>query len=192
MGMRYWPLVLALLLPACSDDESEAEAAALTCDYLSDPSNCWATAAAAMAACLPGDGAPATLEADRTACAVADGTEAAFDEPLPDDLMDMERLAFSLQSGGATCARFVDTFMNRMELTGGGKTVVSQLHGGGRFELDCGDQSYEADFDLLFDCPAGTQPTDGFDVEPDLFMFMILSVSTPGEMFRCETAGSPR
>jgi hypothetical protein len=57
-----------------------------------------------------------------------------------------------------------------MELEAGGNQVVSQL---------------QAKFDLLFECAAGSQPTDGFEVTPDLVYFMIISVTTPGELFRC-------
>ena len=34
-------------------------------------------------------------------------------------------------------------------------------------------------------CGGGSQPTDGFEVTADLVYFMIISVSTPGELFRC-------
>jgi hypothetical protein len=71
-----------------------------------------------------------------------------------------------------------------MELEGGGKKVISQLRA--KFELICdGGKTYSADFDLLFECAAGSQPTDGFDVTADTVYFMIISVTTPGELFRC-------
>ena len=47
-------------------------------------------------------------------------------------------------SGGAECASFVDTFMNRMELEAGGELVVSELHPGGAFHLHCPDTTYSS------------------------------------------------
>ncbi len=99
--------------------------------------------------------------------------------------MDLERFGFTIETDGSRCARFLDTFANRLELEAGGHSVVSQLHPGHKFELDCGDKSYTADYGLLFECASGSQPTDGFEVAPDLVYFMIISVSTPGELFRC-------
>jgi hypothetical protein len=77
--------------------------------------------------------------------------------------------------------------MNRMELTAGGVEVVSELHAGSEFHLHCPDTTYTSDFDLLFTCPGSSAPTDGFVVEPDLVTFLIVSVNTPGELFRCVT-----
>ena len=81
--------------------------------------------------------------------------------------------------------------MNRMELEAGNLSVVSELHAGREFHVHCGNgDSYESDFDLLFDC-AGMgipAPTDGFDVTADSVMFLISAVTTPGELFRCELA----
>ena len=172
---------LALSLGACGDSES-----ALTCELLEDPDNCWAEAAALAAACLPPASETGVLSADRASCTFADGTRILFDVPLPDFTDDLESFGFTIESGGAECASFVDTFANRMELEAGGQLVISQLHAGSQFELRCGDgQSYTSDFDLLFDCAPGSQPTDGFSVEPDLVTFMIISVNTPGELFRC-------
>ena len=175
-------LVGLFLVSSCSGGGG----ADLTCEYLSDPDNCWAAAAAEAKACLPASAQAGLLAADRSSCSFSDGTVVVFDDPLPDDTEDLERFGFTIERDGAFCASFVDTFENRMELTGSGPTVVSQLHPGSRFEVDCGDgHSYEADFGLLFECAAGTQPTDGFFVAPDEVTFMILSVNTPGQLFRC-------
>ena len=172
----------ALTVAGCGGDSD----ARLTCEYLEDPENCWAEAAAEAAACLPPSTETGVLAADRGSCTFTDGTRIIFDGPLPDRTEDLESFGFTIESGGATCAGFVDTFSNRMELTAGGRTVVSQLHPGSRFELDCGDgRSYQSDFGLLFDCAPGSQPTDGFSVSPDLVTFMIISVNTPGDLFRC-------
>jgi len=161
--------------------------AQLTCEYLADPANCWAAAAAAAKACLPEATETGTLSADRASCSFTDGTRIVFDDALPNDTMDLERFGFTIEtSDGSNCARFLDTFENRMELEGGGHSAVSQLHPGGKFELSCGGgKSYKSDFDLLFECASGTQPTDGFEVTADLVTFMIISVSTPGDLFRC-------
>lgn len=172
--------ILALVLCACGGSED------LTCEILSDPSNCWATAAAAARACLPPAPEIGVLAADRASCTFSDGSRVVFEAPLPSDELDLERFAFTIEKDGATCASFVDTFMNRMELEGGGVRAVSELHGGGGFHLHCPDATYESSFDLLFTCPGGTAPTDGFDIEPEYVMFLIVSVSTPGELFRCE------
>jgi hypothetical protein len=171
---------LLLLAPSCGGSSD------LTCEYLSDPGNCWAEAAAGARACLPAATETAVLATDRASCSFADGTRIVFDDVLPDDTMDLERLGFTIEKDGSTCARFLDTFENRMELEGGDHSAVSQLHPGGRFELRCGNgKSYTSDFQLLFECAPGTQPTDGFSVTTDLVTFSILSVSTPGELFRC-------
>jgi hypothetical protein len=174
-------LVVACLLVGCGGSDE------LTCELLADPGNCWAEAASAMAACMPARAMPATLAADRTSCTFDDGVRVVFDTPLPTDTIDLERLAFSIEVDGVECARFVDTFSNRMELTGGGETVVSELTGG-TFRLACPDQDFESSFDLLFTCTvSGSAPTDGFDVRPDGFTFSISAVTTPGEMFRCDS-----
>jgi hypothetical protein len=160
----------------------------LTCEVLSDPGNCWATAAAAAKACLPaGDAAQqGLLAADRASCLFADGTRITFDTPLPNNTQDLERLAFTIEQGTLDCARFVDTFGNRMELTGGDRTVVSELHPGGDFHVHCpGGPDFESSFDLLFTCPGGTAPTDGFDVTATSMTFTIVSVATPGPLFTC-------
>jgi hypothetical protein len=159
--------------------------AKLTCEYLEDPKNCWARAAAAAKACLPDDADTGVLEAGRAVCSFTDGTRIVFDDPLPNDTMDLERFGFTIETDGSDCARFLDTFANRLELEAGGYSVVSQLHPGHKFELDCGDKSYTSDYDLLFECASGSQPVDGFEVTPDLVYFTIISVSTPGELFRC-------
>ena len=162
------------------------ESAALTCEYLADPTNCWATAAAAAAACLPPATETGVLAPDRGSCTFSDGTRVVFEAPLPLDDFDLERLAFTIETGGAECASFVDTFMNRMELEAGGELVVSELHPGGELHLHCPDTTYSADFDLLFTCTVPySAPTDGFSVEPDLVTFSISAVTTPGELFRC-------
>ncbi len=172
---------LAVALSACGGAD-------LTCEILSDPTNCWATAAAAAKACLPA-GNPAqqgVLAADRTSCTFADGTRVVFDEALPTDNLDLERLGFAIEKDGVRCAHFLDTFANRMELEAGGKTVVSELHPGGDFHLHCdGGPDYEAAFDLLFTCPGGTAPTDGFTVDATTVSFTIVSVNSPGLLFTC-------
>lgn len=178
MRTGYSVLVLAI---GCGEAE-------LTCELLADETNCWATAAGALAACMPGRAAPATLEADRASCTFSDGVQVVFDAPLPDDTIDLEGLGFTVVVGGEACGRFVDTFMNRMELTGAGRTVVSELHAGSEFHLHCPDEDFGSSFDRLFEC-AGQgipAPTDGFEVTPTSFSFTVTSVTTPGELFRCE------
>jgi hypothetical protein len=78
---------------------------------------------------------------------------------------------------------------NRMEMEADGHTAIAQLHAGGKFELSCGGNSYTSDFGLLFECAAGSGPTDGFEVSVNLVSFMIISAATPGEMFRCTPGG---
>ena len=157
----------------------------LTCDILEDEGNCWAEAATALKECLPGDEPVATFAADRKSCSYTDGTRIVFEDALPEDTIDLERFAFTIEKNGATCGGFVDHFENRMELTGGGETVEAKLFID--FELTCGDgQVYETEFDTLFECAPGAGPTDGFDVGPDYVMFSIIAISTPGELFRCQ------
>jgi hypothetical protein len=179
--MRWCAVAVLAALAGCDNAQS------LTCELLADPANCWAQAASALAACLPDRALPGTLAADRTSCGFADGALVTFDAALPSDTSGLERLAFTIGSGGTTCGRFVDTFANRMELTAGGKTVVSELLGGRQFHLRCdGGPDYQADFDLLFTCTTPySAPTDGFNVTATTFEFSISAVSTPGVLFTC-------
>lgn len=191
--MRSHALIaVVLIVSGCNNEDGKDPTVeeALTCEILSDPGNCWAEAAGAAAACLP-KGETAVLAPDRASCGFSDGTKVVFDEPLPSDTLMLERLAFSIEKNGSSCARFVDTFENRMELTAGSLGAVSELHPGSAFHLHCDDgPTYKADFSLLFTCPPNTAPTDGFSVEPDLVTFLISSVATPGELFRCAPEGS--
>jgi hypothetical protein len=166
---------------ACGGDED------LTCDLLAETTNCWAQAAAALATCMPMRATPATLAADRSSCMFSDGVRVVFDTPLPNSTPELERLGFNIEVGGSRCARFVDTFDDRMELTGGGKTVISELHPGSEFHVHCPDgTTYSADFQLLFECQApAVAPTDGFNVTPTTFTFSISSATTTGTLFRC-------
>jgi hypothetical protein len=188
--MRSLALLAALLLilPGCKpDDDKDTTAAdeALTCEVLSDPGNCWAAAAAEVADCIP-DGEIGVLDPDRAFCSYNDGTRVVFETPLPNDTTMLERLAFTVERNGSTCAQFVDTFENRMELKAGSLGAVSELHPGSEFHLHCDDgPTYKAEFSLLFDCPPGTAPTDGFSVQPHLVTFTLSSVATPSELFRC-------
>ena len=111
---------LTLLLSACGDSSS------LTCAVLADPENCWAEAALELRECLP-EGGEGLLSADRASCTFTDGSEVRFDSPLPESDWDLEEFAFTIERDGAPCARFVDTFANRMELTGAGGTVVTVM-----------------------------------------------------------------
>lgn len=178
--MRIGILVLMTVIVGCGSGSS-----GLTCEFLADPGNCWAEAAAAAAACLPPATETGVLAVDRASCSFADGTRVLFDDPLPNDTMDLERLGFTIETGGSACARFLDTFENRMELEAGDLSAVAELHSGGKFELSCNGKSYKSDFSLLFECAPGTQPTDGFEVSADLVTFSISAVTTPGELFRC-------
>jgi hypothetical protein len=116
-----------------------------------------------------------------------------FDSPLPTSSFDLEELALTVERDGATCARFVDTFQNRMELTAGDDTVVSELHAGEDFHLHCGDgRTYETSFDHIFECAAegAPAPTDGYIVESNQVELTLSSVSTtPGPIFRCTPSG---
>lgn len=179
MPNRGMVAVLALAASACGGSE-------LTCELLEDETNCWASAAAAAAECLPLVTEVGVLQPDRASCTFSDGTVVVFDTPLPNDTSDLERLGFTIETNGVECARFVDTFENRMELTADGQTVVSELHSGQDFHLHCPDGTdYEAAFDLLFTCPGGTAPTDGFSVTATQVEFYIVSVATPGPLFTC-------
>lgn len=156
----------------------------LTCAYLEDPGNCWAATAAALAECLPSQGAVGVLAADRSSCSFDNGAVVQFETPLPNTTEELERLAFTIELDGSTCGSFVDTFENRQELEADGELVFAELSGG-VFTLDCGGAVYESSFDSLFDCTPGTQPTDAFSLEPALVTFSVSSVATPGELFRC-------
>lgn len=174
---------LLLALVGCGGAEE------LTCEILEDPRNCWAAAAAAAAACLPAAAEVGVLAGDRASCSWTDGTRVQFEQPLPSQTSELERLAFTIERDGTECASFVDTFMNRMELRAGELGADSELHAGGEFHLHCLEGTdYEADFDLLFTCAPWSAPTDGFEVTPTSVTFSISAVTTPGELFRCESA----
>ena len=131
------------------------------------------------------------LSADRTTCTYPDGVRVVWDTALPTDPFQLDRFALTVfTSGGVKCARFVDTFENRMELTpealGEGETIVSELHPGKKFHLHCPDQDFETNFDTLFTCtPPAFAPTDGFDVDPTSVSFSISSTSTVGQLVHC-------
>jgi hypothetical protein len=129
---------------------------------------------------------PATLSADRSSCTYPDASSVHFDTPLPNSTQELTRLAFDITGSGCS-ARFVDTFHNRMELTVGLDTAVSELLPGGDFQLHCPDGvTYETSFDTLFKCaPPARAPTDGFDISATMVMFTISSVSTPDPLFTC-------
>ena len=173
---------IVLVLAACGGGDDD-----LTCELLASPDNCWASAAAELAACLPPNTMPGTLAADRTSCDFANGARVVFDEALPMDTFDLERLGFTITANGQTCGRFIDTFSNRMELTARGDTIVSELHPDREFHLHCDGTTYTSTFDLLFDCAAegAPPPTDGFDVTATTVMFTISSVATPSPLFTC-------
>jgi hypothetical protein len=178
------PCVVAASLAGCGGSSE------LTCEVLKDPSNCWAEAALALKECFPAD-ATGVLAADRGSCTFDEGTVVVFDSPLPTDDWDLEELAFDVERDGEPCARFVDTFRNRMELTTEGRMVVAELHAGSEFHVHCpGGPTYESSFSALFDCAAegAPPPTDGFTVEPNVVEFMISSITTPGLIFTCAPA----
>jgi hypothetical protein len=182
---------LALLVTACGGDSE------LTCEYLADPGNCWADLAGQLHACLPEGDVPALFEADRASCTFADGTRIVFEGPLPQRVEDigdtLGGLAFSIEKDGTTCASFVDTFNNRMEISVGSETAVSQLRGD-EFSLICpGGESYSSNFDRIFECAAEgiPSPTDGFDLQPAFFSWGIGAVTTGvDDLIRCEVASS--
>ena len=185
-------ICLALSLAACGGGDSE-----LTCEFLADPGNCWADLAGQLQACLPAGGNPAVLEADRQSCSYADGTRIVFEGPLPQRVEEigdtLGHLAFSIEKEGVTCASFVDTFNNRMEITVGSDTAVSQLRGD-TFSIVCpGGGSYSSNFDRIFDCAREgiPTPTDGFNLEPTFFTWGVGAVTTGVEdLSRGETAQS--
>ena len=174
--MRALPVVLVI---GCGSGSSP-----LTCAMLGDPNNCWAKAAAQAAAVVPTT--PGTLSADRTTCSWPDGSTATFDAPLPTDTTQLDHLAFTF-SGGGTTWKFVDTFMNRMELTVAGKTETSELMPDRTFDLVCDDgTTYSTKFDTLFTCQAPARaPTDGFDVTATSFTFTISAVGVASPLFTC-------
>ena len=189
--MRRAPVhwILAVWLVGCGGGEEE-----LTCEFLANPENCWADAAAAVRACLPADPEIAVFESDRRSCGFSDGTRVVFDETLPqfveDISQELEDLGFIIEKDGETCGRFVDRLENRMEMEAGELSAVAELHSNRDFHVHCGDGStLSANFDRIFDCAAEgiPGPTDGFDLEPTFVSFSISSVTTPGELFRCET-----
>jgi hypothetical protein len=159
----------------------------LTCELLADPNNCWARAASDAAACLASRATPGTLAPDRTTCTWPDGSRVVFDEALPMDTQELDHLSFEATGNGCSWS-FTDTFMNRMILTVGGRTVTSTLHPDREFELVCDDgTSYEAGFDVLFTCTGEARaPTDGFEVDANGISFTISAVGVSSPLFTCE------
>ena len=72
----------------------------LTCAQLADPTNCWAKAATAAAACLTSRATPAKLSVDRTTCTWDDGSKVVFDTPLPSDTSELDHLTFDASGAG--------------------------------------------------------------------------------------------
>lgn len=179
--MRAAAVALVLAGAGCSGSDP------LTCTQLADPTNCWATAAARAAACIPMRATPATLAADRASCSFSDGTRVVFDAPLPTDQLSLDHLSYTLVAAdGSTCASFTDTFADKLELTAGGPTVTSTLHPDKTFELDCGDgRDFTTSFDTLFACSADA-PTDGFQVDATSVTITLVSSATPGPLFSCQ------
>jgi len=159
----------------------------LTCALLADPSNCWATAANAAAACLASRATPAKLSADRTTCSWDDGSKVVFDAPLPTDMFALDHLTFD--ASGAGCAwHFTDTFHNDLSITIGGKTEEATLDVDHTFSLSCDDgSSYSADFNLLFTCMApAAPPTDGYSLDATAgFTFTLDAVNLSRPLFTC-------
>nr|HEX4315434.1 hypothetical protein [Kofleriaceae bacterium] len=167
---------------SCSSSGSE-----LTCTQLASPTNCWASAAAAAAACIPLRASPAALASDRASCGYADGTTIVFDAPLPTDDTALDHLSFTVVAAdGSTCASFTDTFANELELSAAGRpTVISELHPDQTFELDCGDgHTFSTTFGTLLTCPADA-PTDGYQVDATSVTFTLVSSATAGPLFTC-------
>lgn len=159
----------------------------LTCAVLADPTNCWAAAAAEATSCLAMHATPGVLSADRTQCTWSDGSTVTFDTPLPNDTIQLDHLSFTVTGPGCSWS-FTDTFMNKMILTVGDKTEVSELHPDQTFELSCDDgTSYETQFQTLFDCAGsgGRAPTDGFEATATSFEFTISAVNAPTPLFTC-------
>jgi hypothetical protein len=190
MKLRLGYVLLCVLGAACGDSGDDEDGGVptetLSCEVIQDPENCWADAAADVAACVPA-GEVGVLAPDRASCTFSDGSRVVFDQPMPEfdtGFIDFESLGITFEKNGSTCARFVDTFQNRMELEAGDKAAVSELHAGGDFHLHCeGGPSYATDFStMLTEC--GTGPTDGFSVEP-VVEFRIVSVATPDPIFQC-------
>ena len=186
MSAGAWPILMEMRglvliwLAACGGGGD------LTCEQLADPTNCWAKAATAAAACLTSRATPAKLSADRTTCTWDDGSKVVFDAPLPADTIDLDHLTFD--ASGAGCSwHFTDTFHNDMLLTVNGKTEESTLHPDHTFELACDDgNSYTADFDLLFTCAApAAPPTDGFSIDTTGVTFTLDAVNLSRPLFTC-------
>jgi hypothetical protein len=175
--MMRWTLLL--LLAACGGSDP------LTCAQLADPNNCWAKAAAFAVSAMPMPTAPGALAADRMSCSWPDGTLVTFDTALPTDNLSLDHLAFTVTSPRGDW-KFVDTFMNHMELTANGKTETSTL-ASGTFTLGCDNgSSYSTDFNNLFKCTAPARaPTDGFMVTATSFQFTISAVNAPSPLFTC-------
>jgi hypothetical protein len=156
----------------------------LTCAMLADPTNCWASAAAGAAACVPQ--VPGTLAADRRSCTWSDGSQVMFDTALPTDTTLLDHLSFDVTGPG--CAwHFTDTFMNKLELTVGGKTETSELLPDRTFELACDNgTTYSTKFDTLFTCQSPARaPTDGFELTATSLSFTLSAVGVASPLFTC-------
>lgn len=157
---------------------------ALTCELLAEPDNCWAEAASAFAACLPQP--QGVLAPDRASCTFPDGVRVVFEPALPVSGLDLDHVAVTvLASGGDECGRFVDTGMNRQELTAGGETVTGELRGG-EFHLRCGDDELSTSFDALLQCPPPL-PSAGLQLTSTGVTFIAASAATPMPVFRCDS-----
>lgn len=168
--------------------ETSSEPGELTCAILEAEDNCWAATAASLADCLPA-GETGILAADRASCTFSDGTVITFDEALPNSTDGLFGFGFTISQSGEQCGRFVDTAENRMEMSAGTRSVSAELGAGSVFTLDCGDGvTYETDFSTLFECAAGSGPTDAVEVTATSVTFQVISSATLTPLFQCASA----
>jgi hypothetical protein len=128
MASRIVAIAALLSLSACGPQSAQISSApdasgALDCTWV-DESNCWKTAIAAAANCLPPSSQQGTLSADGQACTYDSGTVVAFASPLVAGSIVSGSTAllpnFTVTSGNMPCLGFQLGAMGAAITTQGG------------------------------------------------------------------------
>ena len=174
------------LLAGCGSD--------LTCALLEDPNNCYATEAAALAACIPlGATVTATLSDDRTTCTFLDGVTVVFDQPLTELFAEANSeygISFNVYApDGSTCGHlyWIENASNVLEITVGNQSVGFETPlDGDDWRLTCPSHTYTASAGNQLACQSPTVVVPGVAYSDLPFTIFLESVATPSPLFTCQ------
>lgn len=166
----------------------------LTCSLLANPSNCFAQAAVALAACMPMRATPATLSTDQTTCTFADGVYVVFNAPLPrlsSHVTDPGGIEFSIYAPDASLCGHLYYEENAGDVLGvsdgtDGATWETPLDSSG-FALGCPSHRYTGSPDDGLACqPSTVVPGFVYSTSGPPYSFTVSSVATPSPLFTCQ------